>query len=273
MKRWAELTEGRLAIYDYDQGMLVWRDLPNPSQQAFVQDVKHYRDAGILGVGTESRGAMATTFLNLYFRGQLMWNPDANLDQLTAEFYPKFYGPAAAPMADYWNAIFDAWKNTIVTEHEYMAAPAIYTPELVSRLQKDLEQAEKLAAPLAGNTGRNEQLYTQRMKFTRLSFDVLQNYMAMVNAAAAENDYAKAAAFGAKALAAREELTNMNGTFTTYKRIGENGPAWFPGDVDFMKELAAYTDGTKGTLVAKTPLQWSFHRDAPVPADWTYTGM
>lgn len=65
----------------------------------------------------------------------------------------------------------------------------------------------------------------------------------------------------------------MNGTFTTYKNIGENGPAWFPGDVGYMKEIAALTDGTKGALVAKTPEKWWFHRDAPVPAGWTYTGM
>src|ERR1043165_4022316 len=29
MERWAALMQGRLAIYDYDQGQLVWRDLPN----------------------------------------------------------------------------------------------------------------------------------------------------------------------------------------------------------------------------------------------------
>ena len=273
LKSWAKLTNGRLAIYDYDQGMLVWRDLPNPSHQAFQQDVKHYRDAKILGVGTESRGAMATTFLNLFFRGQLMWNPDAHVDQILADFYPNFYGPAAKPMADYWNTLFAAWANTSVTEHECMAAPAIYTPELAAKLQMALGKAEKTIRPLSGNTGRNEQLYLQRMKFTRLSFTIIENYIAMVNSAATENEYAKAADFGAKALAARDELTKMNGTFTTYVRIGESGPAWFPGEVAHMKELAAFTDGAKGTLIAKTPLRWMFHRDAPVPSNWTYTGM
>jgi hypothetical protein len=276
---WAKLTGGRLAVYDYDQGILVWRDLPNPSQQAFEQDVKIYRDLGILGVGTESRGAMATTFLNLYLRGQLMWNPDADVSKLLAEFYPKFYGPAAAPMANYWNAIFDAWKNTVVTEHEYMAAPAIYTPELVGKLRGYLQAAE------IASRSRDKEIiprlakpYEERMKFTRLSFDVLQNYLAMVNAAAGENAYAKAAAFGDKALAARLELAKMNPTFTTRviapaaQTVAE-GPAWFPGEVQQMKDLAALTDGTKGTLITKTPLQWAWKSEAPVPVGWTYTGM
>ena len=37
--RWARLTAGRLAIYDYDQGQLVWRDLPDPSHAVFAADV------------------------------------------------------------------------------------------------------------------------------------------------------------------------------------------------------------------------------------------
>ena len=62
------------------------------SSQAFRRDIKHYQKAGILGVDTESRGAMATIFLNLFFRGQLQWNPDADVDTMLAEFYPNFYG-------------------------------------------------------------------------------------------------------------------------------------------------------------------------------------
>ncbi len=131
---WAKVMQGRVVIYDYDQGMLVWRDIPAPSLQMFRHDVQEYRRAGVLGVDTESRNAIATTFTNLFFRGQLLWNPDADVDALQAEFYQKFYGPAAKPMAAYWTAINDAWANTIVTEHEYFVIPAIYTPKLLQTL-------------------------------------------------------------------------------------------------------------------------------------------
>jgi hypothetical protein len=53
----------------------------------------------------------------------------------------------------------------------------------------------------------------------------------------------------------------MNPTFTTYKAIGEHGPAWWPGEVDYMRELAALTTGDKGTLITALPLTWSFRRD------------
>ncbi|HYG76467.1 MAG TPA: DUF4838 domain-containing protein [Planctomycetota bacterium] len=273
--RWAQLMNGRLAIYDYDQSQLVWRDLPNPTHYVFAKEVKHYQKAGILGIGTESRGAMATTFLNLFFRGQLMWNPDADMKALLTEFYPKFYGPAAAPMNEYWSLIYSAWENTISTEHEYFLAPEIYKPEVVRKLKEHLTAAQKAIEPLRAKADatRNEKLFVDRMRFTELSFEIIESYMALVQAGASNADYAAAVAAGEKGLAAREKLTAMSGIFTTYKNIGEHGAAWWPGEVQQMKDLAARTGGPKGTLIAKTPLEWAFRRDphdTGLPRGWGY---
>jgi len=65
----------------------------------------------------------------------------------------------------------------------------------------------------------------------------------------------------------------MNDTFTTYKKIGENGPAWWPGEVQQYRELLQYMDGARGTLLAKTSLDWAFRRDphdAGLAAGWAY---
>jgi hypothetical protein len=260
---WARIMEGRLAIYDYDQGMLVWRDIPNPSHQSFRQDVRHYVRAGILGINTESRNAIGTTFLNLFFRGRLMWNPEADVDAMLKEFYPKFYGPAAVPMEAYWTAVYQAWADTIVTEHEYFLAPAIYTPEVIEVCRKSLSEAEKLVAPLKAkaNPTRNEKLVLDRMAFTRMSFDILDGYLGMVRAAATDLDYKKAAALGEKALAVREKMTDMNGVFTTYRKIGEHGAPWWPGEVKQYARLAEFIAGTSGVLLQKLPLEWAFRRD------------
>ena len=271
MYRWAEQMQGRLCIYDYDQGMLVWRDLPNPSQQAFVQDVKHYAKAGIIGVNTECRNAIATVFTNLYFRGQLLWNPDADVPAMTKEFYTNFYGPAAVPAGKFWDAVFAAFAKTIVTEHEYMAAPAIYTPELMAELAKDMAEADKAIKPLELSerpNSRNDTLYLQRMVMLRKQWAVLDSYMKMVAAAATDADYAKASAIGREAMKARLDLAAMNPTFTTHvmgpgeePRQPGGDAAWFPGEVQQYIDLQAFTDGTKGTLIAKLPVEWAFHRD------------
>ncbi|MCH2131911.1 MAG: DUF4838 domain-containing protein, partial [Pirellulaceae bacterium] len=272
MRRWSHVMQGRVVIYDYDQGMLVWRDIPNPSHMAFREDVKQYRDAGILGVDSECRAAFATVFTNMFFRGQLLWNPDADVDALLTEFYEKFYGPASQPMRDYWTAIYQAWENTVVTEHEYFVIPSIYTPELVERLRQFLVDAESLVGGLraksADAVSRNEKLWLDRMRFTRLSFGILENYVAMITAANRDVDYKKAHAHGAVCLALREELTRMNGVFTTYRyadqpgtKIVENGPAWFSGEVQQYADLAEFTAGPQGKLITKLPLEWSFRRD------------
>ena len=267
MEKWAKIMQGRLVIYDYDQSMLVWRDLPNPSHQAFRRDVQAYRAAGILGVDTESRGALATTLTNLYLRGQLLWNPDTDADALLADFYVRFYGPAAKPMARYWGEIFGAWQETLVTEHEYFVAPAIYTPELIGRLRSHLEAAEaaeaaeQVAKPGAKARDQGVQYLHDRLRFTRLGFEVLTAYMDMVHAAATEGDYAAAVAAGERGLAAREQLADMNPTFATFRSIGEKGYAWWPGEVLQYRELLPYTNGQKGELVARLPLVWNFRRD------------
>jgi hypothetical protein len=280
VERWAEVMEGRVYVYDYDQGMLVWRDLPNPSHQAFRQDVKHYRRAGILGFTTESRGAYATIFLNMYFRAQLMWDPDFNVDAAMAEFYTRFYGPAAEPMSRYWGAIYKAWEETICTEHEWFVVPVIYTPELVATLKKEMAAAEQAIAATAARKDRtrSESLYVERVNFTRLSCDVIDRYTGMVRAGAGECDYAKAAALGKQGLASRAALKGMNEIFVSDKM--EEGPAWFPGEVAMYGDLAALTGGIKGDLVGRLPLEWAFLRDpndsglarglARKPADLSY---
>lgn len=262
--KWAKIMDGRLCIYDYDQGMLVWRDLPNPSHMAFRQDVKHYLKAGVLGVNTESRNAIATTFLNLHLRARLLWNPEADPDALLEEFHPKFYGPAAEPMRKYWSAIYEAWEKTFVTEHEYFVVPAIYTDAVVETLRTSLAEAEKSVRPLKagkGSLSRLDDQYLRRVEWTRMSFEIIDAYVAMAASAATDCDYAAAVRAGEKALAVREKMTDLNGIFTTYRRMGERGYAWFPGEVKQYRELLPFIDGSQGKLVAKLPLEWAARRD------------
>ena len=250
LRGWTKAMQGRVIIYDYDQSMLVWRDLPNPSHQVIQVDVKEYRHQGILGIDTESRGATATTFLNLYFRGQLYWNPDLNVDQELKEFYPAFFGPAAAPMEKYWSAIYQAWRETKSTEHEYFLIPVIYTKTLVATLRPLTQQAlVELAEP-----------YRTRVEFVERSFALLENCV-QLNESVAQGDYQKAADFGTKALEVREQLTQSNPTFTTYKKMAEKGPAWWPGEVEYLKELASLVNGPNGRRILQSPIAWQYRDD------------
>lgn len=243
MARWCQVMAGRVVLYDYDQGMLLWRDVPEPSHFVVAENVREWKRLGLLGVDTESRGALATTGLNLFFRGQLLWNPDLDVAAELKAFYVNFYGPAAGPMERYWSLIFEAWKTTRVTEHEFFVLPAVYPRALVERLRPLVVEAEGLLP--------SDNL---RMRFTRLGFDVLDHYTAMLDAAG-RCDYAAAVREGDAGLQSREALTALSGTFTTYKNMPESGAGFWPGEVDLYRELA--------TSLKVTPLAqgWSVRLD------------
>ncbi|MFT5258935.1 MAG: hypothetical protein ACI9J2_000878 [Saprospiraceae bacterium] len=180
-----------------------------------------------------------------------------------AAFYKNFYGPAAEPMADYWNAIFKAWEETVSTEHEYFLFQAVYSKGLISRLSEKLRQPKAIIAQLKKTEvlTRNQKQVIDRLKFTRLSYDIISAYDQMVTATATEVDYIRAVEAGKKGLSARENLTAMNGIFTTYSKYPERGYAWCPCEVKQYQELIPFIDGTKGELLTKLPLIWNFRRD------------
>ena len=53
---------------------------------------------------------------------------------------------------------------------------------------------------------------------------------------------------------------------------GEEKTPWLAGEVQQYAEFKALTDGTKGRLVARLPLNWLFKVEKPLPADWRYEG-
>jgi hypothetical protein len=116
------------------------------------------------------------------------------------------------------------------------------------------------------------------MRFTRLGFEVLDAYLAMVRVAATEVDFRSAVTAGERGLKARRELAAMNPTFTT-RVLGvaaediKTGPAWWPGEVQQYRDLHQVTAGPRGKLVLRTPLEWAFRRDPTdtgVVSGWAY---
>jgi hypothetical protein len=165
-------------------------------------------------------------------------------------------------MRDYWSAIFEAWEETNVTEHEYFLIPAIYTPPLVNRLGAALREAEAAIDSLSaanGSLSRNTALYAARVRFVRLGYEVIKHYTEMVKSAATELNYEKAIIEGQEGLRARDALTEMNNAFTTPQL--ESGYAFWKGEIQQYRELLSLVNGERGRLLAPLPLEWSFHRD------------
>jgi len=148
---------------------------------------------------------------------------------------------------------------------------------MMRALEPDLKSAERAVRSMDRNAS-DAALFQQRMAFTRLSFEIIRNYLAMTELAGRDIDFAAARRAGAKALAARLELAKMNPTFTT-RVIGPaaeregGGPAQFLGEVEQLDQFQALTDGRKGVLVKKLPLDWPFRIVKPLPHDWSHLDL
>ena len=112
---------------------------------------------------------------------------------------------------------------------------------------------------MPANLAPNDRLVLERLLFTRLGFEVIDGYMAMVRDSATDGDYAAAVTAGRRGLAARDALTAINPTFTATRL--EGGDAWWAGEVQQYADLAHLTDGSKGRLVQRLPLEWPVRRD------------
>ena len=123
----------------------------------------------------------------------------------------------------------------------------------------EAERAVENLRAFGRRLSRNESLYLERLRFVRLGYETLKSYIGMVEAAATEVDFQKAVAAGEEGLRARDALTQMNKAFTTTQM--EKGYAFWTGEVAQYRELNAFVNGEKGRLLAKLPLEWSFHRD------------
>lgn len=73
--------------------------------QKMREDLPAFRDLGGTYLMIESQPNFAMHGLNLYIASRLAWDVDLDVDLLVDEFCRKFYGPAAEPMRQYWQAI------------------------------------------------------------------------------------------------------------------------------------------------------------------------
>lgn len=112
---------------------------------------------------------------------------------------------------------------------------------MVAALKRQLRGSEALVkggSPFLG----------ERLRFTRLSFDIIEAYTAMVTAAASEVDYAAAVRHGERAEGARLDLAGMNAIFTvgvlgSGAETAGGGAAWLAGEVQQYRKLAELTAG------------------------------
>ncbi|NUQ66590.1 MAG: DUF4838 domain-containing protein [Pirellulales bacterium] len=146
----AAWKEKASALYYWDyyifDNWLPWRGLPIHYSRTIEKDFRWMQAHGIRGEFIEAEGGAdegvtrmhqpATQHLNLYLTARLGWDPTLNVEDLLAEYYRLFYGPAEAEMKEFWT-FAETVRTTAGTRLATVAAfqpEAVFTPEALAKL-------------------------------------------------------------------------------------------------------------------------------------------
>jgi len=136
------------------------------------EDLAAFHDMGGTFLALECQPNFAAQGLNDYIAGRLEWDIHADVDLLLEDFFTEYYGPAAAPMRNYWLG-GERWYNT---ERPGNSSPprVYYHPEFWTELDGYLQQAKKLTAKLPPAQQRfadRVQVASDGFEYGRLMFE------------------------------------------------------------------------------------------------------
>ena len=249
LKRWSELSGGKLTIYEYSLQMMISNLTPIPMVHKYRRDMPLWKRMGVMGYWLCYKNCWAEEgILTHYLRAKLAWDVDADVEAIQRDFYGKWYGGAARPMRAYWDALERAIEQAPLHGHENTFLPEVYTPKLMEQLERHITEGERAAGSACDRL---------HVRLDRLLHEHLKAYMAM-EAADDACDYAECIRQAEKMLDLRRQINALTGfpqmmggeyAYTTEERIRE----W--------KAWQAKIDGTAGTLVAVLPAEARFAVD------------
>ena len=94
--------------------------------------VRRYASLGATSMDAESGNNWGVHGLGYYVANKLMWNPDADVDALVADFYAQAFGPAAPAMRRY----YERWAPD---------SQPLISRGLIGEMFRDVEEAARVA--------------------------------------------------------------------------------------------------------------------------------
>jgi hypothetical protein len=236
LQQWGRLCD-KVWVYNYNYTMLVRKLTLTPMVHRVRRNLPLLKQWGVLGFHDEDEADWSTTGIPTRLaRAALEWNTQADVAALLEDFYARWFGPAAAPMRAYYDALEDAFDHTAAHGHEDVVLNTVYTPSLLKKLAKQIQNADRLA-----KSGPEK----DHVALERILFEQIRGYVAM-ETAKRECRFAQAADF-AEGLTNRQAELNRISPFLGYEPYAVYGPDF---EARRMRKLAAKTDGSEGKLVA-----------------------
>ena len=145
LKQWCNISD-KVWVYGYNYTMLVSKGTLVPMTRRVRSTVPMTKAAGAIGFLDQEEADMSLLGIPTYVaRLALEWDTQADVDAILADFYRKWFGPAARPMQDYYTTLETAFDAAPVHGHEDVILSEVYTPKVMARLERDIRQAEAAA--------------------------------------------------------------------------------------------------------------------------------
>ncbi len=261
LERWASVNP-YMVERQYYPVMQFTCHIALPMHRAHAFNVRKLKEWGMAGAEWEGRAAFKTGLLNYYVLGRMLWDADTDIDALLDEHYRLFYGNAAAPVADFVDAVEELLTNAQIEFHEEERLHEIYPYDRVVEITDAVGDIEALVADA-------DDLTRQRVRFARLVVDHLRAYVEM-RRAEADLDFGTAAAQAERMIDMEKELDVMNPTLVDsyldfmdsrpiYGELGANATAH--GKLKQYLAKQEMIEGPRGDLLAALPVAWDFKTD------------
>ncbi len=253
--RWLYQEWGKLLPELYDRGY--WSNLADPGFPFIIihrlrDEIPACHELGVKGWRVETFPNYGPQLPSMYIAARLMWDHKASVDALLEDFAQRFFGPAAVPMGRYVGLMDAALRDSPHCTGSAWDMPHFYPAPLRAPALRLLEEAARLAAGKAP--------YEARVTMVRQTFDMLESFVAMMDArsrvdfAAAQRDLTRLDGVAASLMAMEPVPMLSAGRFSTY--------------VNYMKRFyrpateqgfARVTGGNR--LVAPARDEWDFLQD------------
>lgn len=151
LAEWAEVSKNLMWRPNAGNPM-GWREgLPGVTWQHVAEDLGYAASLGIKGVYIDMIwdhwGNQGPTY---YLIGQMLWNPDIDVESVMADYFQRAYGPGSAAVEQYWDLIYETG--------------GIREPEQQAEAAKLLNQAYAAIS-------EKDSKYARRIEFLQLSLE------------------------------------------------------------------------------------------------------
>ncbi len=190
----------------------------------------------------------ASTPITPYLVSRVWWDIDTDVEELLADFYEKFFGPAEEPMSSYFQELEAAFRDTPYhTGSSYLYFP-IFNEQRRDMFRRYIERATDMAE------GNNvNPVYAERVRMIREGFERLELFLDMIDARNA-HDFESAHSIKGEYLELTDEMIDRGWVVEWERRRGGYFNRFFRSAV----VSGHHRTVEEGDLVKGLPDEWDF---------------